>query len=255
MSSTNGAGARRSVPIGQVEALLRSLAGVGTAELQTEADGRVRLIRLGTDGRLLRDQLVRNVQSALLAHFGFLVDARSIEVVSDEERRSEPFGESGAVAGLAEDAGGGANPAVAPARTEVPAPDRTVLELLERPVVERRLRHGIRCRVKLGFGRRVVEGEAETLGGAVAAPESAARAVLDAIRNAGLEGAESIELDGVRATELAGRRYIVVGVRAVDLRAMHHLAGATVVQDSDEEAAAEAALAAVEQWLARRSLQ
>lgn len=255
MSSTNGAGAGRSVSIDQAEALLRSLAGVRAVKVSGGPDGKTLRIRLETDGSVSPQQLARNAQSALLARFGLLIDTRTIEIVTTQtDRSTEPSGptaldsplkasDTGEVTEQADQQG---------AREVVPAARWSRCELLDRPILERLQQHRVRCRIELGLGRRVVQGEAELLDGADASLNAAARAVLSAFRSACPESVAQIELDGVRNIELAGRNYILVGVRAVELRAIHHLAGATVVQDSGEEAAALAAISAVEQWLTRR---
>lgn len=259
MSSTNGKGAKRSIPIDQAEALLRSLAGVVAAQLVCGPDGRVLRVRIEIDGAVTSQQVARNVQSALLARFGLLVDARSVEIVAglSEESRPEPA-ESADATGSTEDEAVGTvyEPRAArdPDRACGQALRKSGLRLLELPILERSRQHLIRCRVEIGFGQRAVVGEAEIVDGAGAGLEVTARAVLAALRNADPDGAGAIELEGVRTIELAGRSYVMAGVRAVELRGVQHLAGVTVVQGSGEEAAALATVQAVEQWLTRRRL-
>lgn len=258
MSSTNGTGAKRSVPIDQAEALLRSLAGVKAVQLVCGPDGRVLRVRLETDGAVTFQQLARNVQSALLAQFGLLIDPRSIELVPglSEERSELPEStettgpEVVAAGGIAVEPRGVRRP---PASADLKGLRRTGLELLEVPILERYHQHRVRCRVELGFGSRVVIGEAEVVDGVDAALEVTARAVLMACRQVDPVCAGKMELEGVRTIELAGLNYVVAGVRALELRGVHHLAGVSVVQGSGEEAAALAMIQAVEQWLKQQS--
>lgn len=256
MSSTNGAGAGRSVSIDQAEALLRSLAGVRAVQLSGGPDGKLLRIRLETDGSVSPHQLARNVQSALLARFGLLIDTRVIEIVSAQsDRRAEPPEATGLDSQSTGSAAGivGAEQVVQHLeRDNVPATQWSTCELLDRPILERLQQHRVRCRIELGLGQRVVQGEAEILDGVDAALEAAARAVLAAFRIAYPECAAQIELEGVRTVELAGRSYVMVGVRSVELRGVHHLAGASVVQESGAEAAALATISAVERWLTQQ---
>jgi|GEM_PF-2906806 len=256
MSSTNGAGAGRSVPIDQAEALLRSLAGVRAVKISGGPDGKTLRIRLEADGSVSPQQLVRNVQSALLARFGLLVDTRTIEIVTAQTGGYTGLSQATGLDSPSRDSEKGS---VGAGHTEqhlvrghAPVSQWSGCELLDRPILERLRQHRVRCRIELGLGQRVVHGEAEVVDGFDAALDAAARAVLAAIRTAYPECGAQIELEGVRNIELAGRSYVMVGVRAVERRGIQHLAGASVVEESGEEAAALAAINAVEQWFTRQ---
>ncbi len=258
MSSTNGAGASRSVSIEEAEALVRSLAGVAAARVLTGPQGKVMRIQVLLDDAIPPHQLVRNVQSALLARFGLLIEPGSIEFVDQmpSELPGRQEGDSGTlppqiVAGAES---GTQEPRPGP-RPEPGARSRMSRPyLLDRPTIERLRPNRIRCRVEIAFGEAVTVGEAEVLDGAGAALVVTARAVLASFRTANPVNAEPVELEGVRAIELAGQSYVIAGVRAVEPRNVHYLAGAAVIESSGEEAAALATIDAVEQWISRRTL-
>jgi hypothetical protein len=268
MSSTNGAGASRSVSIEQAEALLRSLTGVAAARIMSGPQGKVMGVQIQASDELPPHQIARNVQSALLARFGLLIDSGLIEFVDQsppEEREistepTAPGGREPRVAGVAVDGGvvggGGIGRGVVDGGAPVlsnPPPEVSGPELVERPTVERLRPNRIRCRVVIGLAGAHVAGEAELLDGRDAALSVTARAVLDACRNADPDGAGSMELEGIRTVELAGRGYVLAGVRAVEPRNVQYLAGAAAIDAAAEEAAALATLQAVRQWKAPRA--
>lgn len=279
MSSTNGAGASRSVSIEQAEALLRSLTGVAAARVMSGPQGKVVGVQIQASDELPPHQIARNVQSALLARFGLLLDSGLIEFVSqipsaapeasggpEVSGDSEPPGK-GPGAFPTEHPSGGAPvqaaalgaaaplphpPGAVRPQPQAPAP-KPGPDLIERPTIERLRPNRIRCRVEIEFGDKVVAGEAEMLDRSDAALSVTARAVLDACRNADPGSADSMALEGIQSVELAGRSYILAGVRAVEPRNVHYLAGAAPSEAAPEEAAALATLQAVQQWIARRS--
>lgn len=242
MSSTNGAVSRRGVSIEQAEALLRSLAGVAAARVTIGPQGKVLGVQIQRSDEISSHQLVRNVQSALLACFGLLIDSALIEFVS--QIPPEPVGVSGPLEIV--------EPAATLPTQPAPLPEHRRVELVGRPIIERLRPNRIRCRVEIGFDSEVTVGQAEMLDGGDAVLRATARAVLDACRNADPEGAGSIELEEIRSVELAGRKYILAGVRAVEPRHVHYLAGAAVMDATAEEAAALATIQAVQQWTAAR---
>jgi hypothetical protein len=266
MSSTNGAGASRSVSIEQVEALLRSLSSVAGARIITGPEDEVMRIQIQTDDQIPPNQLVRNIQSALLARFGLLIDLASIEFVDqvtpavlersasldapDPNWSPKPSAQSdnehGATTSQARSSPKPEPPSQRHGSGSRPGPVRP--ELIDRPVIERLRPNRIRCRVEVEFGEIVAVGEAEALDGAGVALEVAARAVLAAFRSADALRSEHIELEGVRTVELAGQSYIVAGVRVVEPRNVRYLAGAVVIEASGEEAAALATIHAMDQW-------
>lgn len=246
MSSTNGAGASRSVSIEQAEALLRSLTGVAAARVMSGPQGKVAGVQIQASDELPPHQIARNVQSALLARFGLLLDSGLIEFVSQIPSAAPAASGGPVLSGDSEPAGEG--PGASPTAALTPGPD-----LIERPTIERLRPNRIRCRVELEFGDKVVAGEAEMLDRGDAGLSVTARAVLDACRNADPGSAGSMELEGIQSVELAGRSYILAGVRAVEPRNVHYLAGAAPSEAAPEEAAALATLQAVRQWIARRN--
>lgn len=273
MSSTNGAGASRTVSIEQAEALLRSLNGVAAARVMSGPHGKVTGVQIQTSGDTPAHQIVRNVQSALLARFGLLIDSALIEFVNQisqeppaptaapvtieamepkstavpaEDPRSDKRGQAAAL-----------DPAPPQPRSEAtpprePGPGLRPMELVERPAIERFRPNRIRCRVEIAVGSDAVTGAAEMLDGGDAALSVTARAVLAACRNADPKHGGFVELEGVRIVELAGHNYVLAAVRAVEPRRVHYLAGAAIVDATAEEAAALATIQAVQQWTTAR---
>ena len=66
--------------IERAEALLNSLRGVVSARVVARPGGIIEEIHLLTKGDLPAKQSVRNVESALLAHFGLKIDHRKVSV-------------------------------------------------------------------------------------------------------------------------------------------------------------------------------
>ena len=66
--------------IERAEALLNSLRGVVSARVVARPGGVIEEIHLLTDGDVPAKQSVRNVESALLAHFGLKIDHRKVSV-------------------------------------------------------------------------------------------------------------------------------------------------------------------------------
>lgn len=263
MSSTNGAGSSRSVSIEQVEALLRSLAGVAGARIGTGPEGEVEWIEIQTDGKTPPHQLARDVQSALLASFGLLIEVGAIRFVGIEERPAPTQGQG--VPRRQETPRSPDTPEAEPTRPATRAtathdaaragPDRheqhpAALTLVDQPTVERLLQNRIRCRVELSCNGKTATGEAELLAGDDAAYIGTARAVLAALRGLDPQYAAAIDLEGAREVPLAGRRYVMVGIRTVKLRSVQYLAGAAPISEFVAEAAAVATLQAVRQWTA-----
>lgn len=287
MSSTNGTGASRSVSVEQAEALLRSLAGVIAARIDSGPEGDVERIEIKADDATPPHQLVRNIQSALLATFGLLVEVNAIEVVEIESEigREEPPAEAGATANPEQPGSSPNSPPIIPETSDSPRGNATPaeqarkvnaprghsmggtaaddsysgdhypvrLDLIDQPSIDRLLQNRIKCRVEIAFNGATAIGQAEVLGGADAVLVGTARAVIAALRTVDPENAAVVELEGAREVQLAGQRYIIVGIRALELREVRYLAGAAVILESAAEAAALAAIEAVRQWIARRS--
>lgn len=80
MTSTNGSAFSHRVPIETIEALLRSIRGIRDARVLADDKGRIQAIQVAADEDLTARQVARNVQSALLAQLGLLIDHRIVSV-------------------------------------------------------------------------------------------------------------------------------------------------------------------------------
>ena len=71
------------------EALLNSLKGVVSARVVARPGGVIEEIHLLTEGDVQAKQSVRNVESALLAHFGLKIDHRKVSVAQTGDEQGE----------------------------------------------------------------------------------------------------------------------------------------------------------------------
>lgn len=253
MSSENGFAADPESSVEQAETLLRSLTGVLLARVLTDDHGRIRDIHVLIDDiDFAPGQIARNVQSALLARFGTLVDLDRIRV------DVMPAGTRNGSASHPAEPREPAQPP-APHETTHPTGERTApaphaapprLDTVE---VERNHAQRVRCRLWLTWADRRLAGAAEALDGPGARFEVAARAAVAALNDA--DSAPPLELEGVRVADIAGRAYATVALRAYVGRHIHYLAGAAPVEHSPEDAAASATLQAAGPWLGTPMLE
>lgn len=238
ISGETGAG---NASLRQAEELVRSLTGVKSASVRGGADGELAEIRVVAEPTAAAAEIVRNVQSALLARFGISVAAgRIIVTVADVE---------GAAAGREN----GRRPAASQGESTVrilSRPDpRPRLEQVE---FQREHPGQVRCRVTLALDDEVVTGEAEGLDAEGMSLEVAARAAVEAMRALAGPEAAPLVLDGVSRVDIAGRDHVVAAVQTRQGRMIKVLAGAAAVDDSAEYAAALAALQATNRWVSGR---
>ena len=220
-----------ALPIAEAEELIASLPGVISARIIEVDGGGAGDIHVLTGTEVPAKQTVRNVESALLAHFGVRVDHRKISVATTTEgartRASRPA------------------PMIAPAAE--PATKRVTFEDVE----VRRTSRSAWCRVTLRRGDETAEAEAETLAGSRARVEEiAARATLSALGQLEREAA-AMALEGAQVVTAFGRDFVVAGVTARQGRGSALLAGSCEVRESLETAAALAVLDATNRWVSR----
>jgi hypothetical protein len=216
-----------------VEELLASLPGVISARVVEADGGGVGDVHVLTGADVPPKQTVRNVESALLAHFGVRIDHRKISVATtNDAARARAV-----------------RPAAAPAA--VPPADFGRRRLYFDDIETRRSSRGVSCRVTLRKGDARFDGEAESAEGARARTEEvAARAAMAALAQAE-GGALSLALEGAQVVTAFGREFVFVGVTARIGRGTSLLAGSCEVRDSVDEAAALAVLDATNRWVAR----
>lgn len=239
------------------EDLLLSLHGVISARVVAKPGGDVDEIHLLTTHEISPKQTVRNVESALLAHFHLTVDHRKISVaqtVGEKPRPEVP-----------------AAPPPAPAAVEKPAtptveaspsvhvfPQQIESRILFVGLqVESQRAHRVRFQVELEWQGERCRGEATGADLARTRLETVAHAALRAVEATAEEEDEfqpfSLALDGVKTLEAFDRRYALVAVNAFRGREVVSLSGSALIEDSPDKAVVLATLQATDRWVRGRA--
>lgn len=212
----------------QIERLLGSLAGVVSARVLLDYEGRIRELHVLATPDLHPKQVVRNVESALSAGLGVEVDRRVVSVAQIEagqERRE------------ATDA--------APVPGPAPSADAGRVVLVDFDSTRAGAQRA-RCTVTLERGGVRYSGTAEAADTLQGRAEAAAEAVLQAV--SGMPGGAALGFEGARVVETEGRSYVLVAARVMDVRPALPLSGAALMDRGPEEAGILAALQATNRW-------
>lgn len=222
------------------EALLLSLPGVVSAHVHRDETGVVREVHLLASSELGAKQIVRNVESAMLARFGARIDHRAISVAQTSTSRpsTEPV-ESSPVAPVA---------AVAVAPIVAPLPGRGIY--FEDVEVRRSRSLGIGCTVTLRAGSQALTGDATGPESARTRGELAARATVSALSPLLAPGI-TLAFEACTQVSVAERDFAFVVVSGRSGRESTVLSGSCEVRDGLETAAVLAVLDATERWLER----
>lgn len=223
----------------QVEQLLLGISGVESLKLVPNGHGGIDEVHVLSGTDLSPKQVVRNIESALLAEFGLQIDHRKISVAQVDEPDIHP--EPGADDEIDVDPTGEAD--------ELEAVDsagmrRLLLDALE---IDRRTGDRAACRVTLQDGDTTYEGEAEGPDFSRSRLDVAARAVLDALNEATMDDV-TLRLEGVSRVEVQGRDAVVAVVHGQENRRTVALSGVSIIEDSPEEASVLACLHATNRW-------
>jgi hypothetical protein len=229
-------------PTKAAEELLATLPGVVSARIIADDAGGLGEVHVLMTPEFTPKQMVRNIESALIAHLGVRVDHRKISVATTttgvEPRVSSgktPTPSSAAVVAAAH----------AEALSEA-SKRRLYFEDVE---VRRSRTKGVACRVTLRKGDAEFEGEAEGADGERLRVDLAARATIVAIAKA--EGADrTLALEGTKLVEAFDREFVFVGIKARIGRETVLLTGSCEVRESAETASVLAVLDATNRWLA-----
>lgn len=232
--------------LNQVEQLLLGLSGVNSLKLVPNGHGGIDEVHVVGSQDLGAKQIVRNIESALLAEFGLQIDHRKISVAQVAEPDIHP-----AAADEGADAAAEAAPQAVAADTSGEALEslsagtrRLLLDTLE---IDRRAGHRVACRVTLREDETTYEGQSEGPDFSRSRLDVAARAVLEALNDATLDEI-TLRLEGVTRVEVVGRDLVVVVVQGQENRRTVTLPGVSVIEDSPEEAAVLACLQATNRW-------
>jgi hypothetical protein len=211
----------------RVEKLLVGLDGVGSLKIVPDGQGGIDEIHVLSASDLGPKQIVRNIESALLAEFGLQIDHRKISIAQVR----------------------GPEIPVPQVEEAVSEPSRRIL--LEGMHIERAAGQKVTCRVELTDRGKAHTGEAHGPDFETARMEAAAAAVLDAIQQVTGPGV-TLALQGVLKIQAFNGGFVIAVVNGTEGRETVSLSGIGKIHDSAEEAAVLACLKAVNRWIAER---
>jgi hypothetical protein len=247
------------LPIKRAEELILTLPGVISARIIAGDSGAIDQIHVLTTAELTPKQMVRNIESALIAHLAMRIDHRKISVATTSETKPKLLPDEGrppvapVVGGVAEQPQGveqsqqqraGAQGAAPAARTG-PFARRLYFEDVE---VRGSRSKGLSCRVTLRKGNSSFIGEALGIEGDRSRVELAARATLLAIADA--ENREGqLGVQGVKVFDAFDRTFVFVAVSVRSGRENKVLTGSVEMRESAESAGVLAVLDATNRWI------
>ena len=233
------------LPIKRAEELILTLPGVISARIIAGDSGAIDQIHVLTTSELTPKQMVRNIESALIAHLAMRIDHRKISVATTSETKPkllEPEVKA-APPPVAQASEGQQTPASAP-RTG-PFARRLYFEDVE---VRGSRSKGLSCRVTLRKGNSSFIGEALGIEGDRSRVELAARATLLAIASAdNREG--QLGVQGVKVFDAFDRTFVFVAVSVRSGRDNKVLTGSVEMRESAESAGVLAVLDATNRWI------
>jgi hypothetical protein len=240
------------LPIKRAEELILTLPGVISARIVAGDSGAIDQIHVLTTSELTPKQMVRNIESALIAHLAMRIDHRKISVATTTETKPKLHEHET----KAPPAPSQAQPRAEQAATEVhhssPPSPRTgafARRLYFEDVEVRGSRSkGLSCRVTLRKGNSSFIGEALGIEGDRSRVELAARATLLAIADAdNREG--QLGVQGVKVFDAFERTFVFVAVSVRSGRENKVLTGSVEMRESAESAGVLAVLDATNRWI------
>ena len=218
------------LPLQRAEELIASLTDVVSVRIAATESGSVDAIHVLVTGDTPAKQVVRNIESALMAQLGLRVDHRKISIAATSKRPTPTAG------------------------TATQGAD-AMKERVGRPVyfedveVRGSRVRGVTCKVTLRIGAEQYAGEAEEgLQSDRSRVDVAARAALMALSMAGpLTGIFSLE--GAKVIGAFEREFVFAAVMARLGREQILLTGSCEIRDSAETAAVLAVLDATNRWM------
>jgi hypothetical protein len=238
------------LPIKRAEELILTLPGVISARIIAGDSGAIDQIHVLTTSELTPKQMVRNIESALIAHLSMRIDHRKISVATtsetkpkllDPESRQPPVAVPPPAAAPAESQ----QQSAASAPRTGPFARRLYFEDVE---VRGSRSKGLSCRVTLRKGNASFIGEALGIEGDRSRVELAARATLLAIADAdNREG--QLGVQGVKVFDAFDRTFVFVAVSVRSGRDNKVLTGSVEMKESAESAGVLAVLDATNRWI------
>ena len=199
------------LPIKRAEELILTLPGVISARIIAGDSGAIDQIHVLTTSELTPKQMVRNIESALIAHLSMRIDHRKISVAMSSETKAKPKlhePDVEAVAPPVQERAESREVTAPPAPRTGPFARRLYFEDVE---VRGSRSKGLSCRVTLRKGNASYIGEALGIEGDRSRVELAARATLLAIADAdNREG--QLGVQGVKVFDAFDRTFVFVAV-------------------------------------------
>lgn len=233
-------------PENEVERLLCSLAGVVSARVVANPLGRLDEIHVLASPLFSPKQIVRNVESALAAGLGIIIDRRIVSVAQIRRDAIEPtipyVGEAATETQVEP-----VRPLVT-SRPEPPPSPTSPRLVFVRYDARNRTHAETECRVILRRDSREYTGEGLGAGTMTGRAQAAARAAFAAIAAALAD--REVGLESATPVEAHGRTFVLVSARALEGRSTVPLTGVAAMERSPEEAAILASLQATNRWTA-----
>jgi hypothetical protein len=228
------------LPLQRAEELIASLQDVVSVRITATESGSVDTIHVLVSGETAPKQVVRNIESALMAQLGLRVDHRKISIAATTRRNTTPPMTPTV-------------PTVAVEAASLPSVGRPVY--FEDVEVRGSRARGVTCKVTLRIGGEQFIGEAEEgLQSDRSRVDTAARAALVALGSASpMSGLFSLE--GVRVIPAFDREFAFAAVQARQGRDQVLLTGSCEIRDSVETAAVLAVLDATNRWMGPAATQ
>ena len=229
----------------KIERLLTELEGVGSLKIVPDGHGGIDEVHVLSASDLTPKQIVRNIESALLAEFGMQIDHRKISIAQTRAPEISPAQALQAQRLLEEQQAAFEAEAATPSPAVATPPMRTILKDIH---IERMAGREFSCRVEVTRDGETYVGEAEGPDFERSRMEVAAAACLEALIQSGGPDVH-LSLQGVSLMQSLGRNFVVIAVGAGIGRRTQSLSGIATVDDSVEEAAVLAGLMATNRWL------
>lgn len=208
----------------RAEELIATLAGVLSVRIVAARSGEIEEVHVLTTAAVAAKQVVRNVESALMAQLGLKVDHRKISVAQTADVKPMQVLEQEAV-------------------TEAASRRKVVFADL---VIESPRPRRVSIKVLLRSGGVESEGVEEGVDEARSRVQLAARAAVKALEKE-LEEA-GVVLEGVRVVEAFDRKFVLAAVHGIGGRTSQMLVGTAEIKDSPEQASVLAVLDATNRW-------
>lgn len=215
------------LPLQRAEELIATLTDVVSVRIVPTDTGSVDTIHVLVTGDTPAKQVVRNIESALMAQLGLRIDHRKISVAATTKRPT---------------------PTLTTTQADGPSKGGRHIYFEDVEVRGSRVR-GMTCKVTLRIGAEHFAGEAEEgLQSDRSKVDVASRAALAALALAG-PTAGVFSLEGARVISAFDREFVFAAVMARSGRDQVLLTGSCEVRDSAETAAVLAVLDATNRWM------